>query len=106
MENAVRVGGGSSENELKYLQMLLGPNKEFIDAFFKVGSFWGNGLTLSGYRAILKGDTLPKLIYIDIHHCRDPKAPVGFNYKTEYRELKTDESKDHSYEVPKRFDPK
>jgi len=107
MDNAVRVGGTSSENELKYLQMLLGPKQEFIDGFFKVGSFWGNGVTLSGYRAIINGDTLPKIIYIDTHHCRDPKAPTRFNFKTEYRELKTkDESQDKVYEVPKRFEPK
>ncbi len=107
MENAVRVGGGTSENELKYLQMLLGPKKEFIDGFFKAGNFWGNGLTLSGYRAIINGDTLTRILYIDTHHCRDPKAPAGFNYKTEYREIKSkDESRDRAYEVPKRFDPK
>jgi hypothetical protein len=107
MENAVRIGGGGSENELKYMQMLLGPQKELIESVFKAGSFWGNGLTLSGYKVVINGDTLPKIIYLDSHHCRDPKAPVGFNVKEEFHEVKSkSDGENRAYEVPRRYDPK
>lgn len=86
MEKAVRVGGGDSKNELKYLQMFLGPNREFLDGYFKVGNFWGNGLTLSGYKVILNGDTVKKTIYLDPHHCKDPKAPSGFTVRDQFQE--------------------
>ncbi len=87
--NPVRIGGGSTDNELTYMHMLLGPNKELIGEIFKVGSYWAAGSTLSGYKVVINGDTLPKTIYLDTRHCHDPQAPIGFNIKEEFKEVKT-----------------
>ena len=105
MEKPVRVGGGP-KNELKYLHMLLGPNMEFIESVLSIGTFWGNNISLSGYKIIIRGDTLSKPIFIDNQNCRDPKAPMGFNFKEEFKEVETTgEEPGKSYQVPLRTVP-
>jgi len=86
-DKPVRVGGGSN-NELKYLHMLAGPKKEFIDEFFQAGSTWGKGVTVVGYKVVMNRDTLEKTIYLDTHNCRDPLAPLGFTVRDDFKEVK------------------
>jgi hypothetical protein len=104
-EKPVRVGGGS-KNELKYLHMLLGPNMEFIESVIRVGNSWVNETQVSTYKIIVRGDTLAKAIYLDTRNCHDPKAPMGLNFKEEYKEIESSgDEPGETYEVPKRTVP-
>ncbi len=86
-EKAVRVGGGPG-NEMLYLQMLLGPEGQYLQSYYKDGSRVGpDGTTrLNLWRIVVDGDTLQNPLFTDMVHCADPKAPQGFRVKEEFQE--------------------
>jgi hypothetical protein len=87
VERPIRVGGGPN-NEITYLQMLLGPQGQYLDQYFKDGYRVGvDGVTrLNQWHIVVDGDTLPKPIFLDMAHCADPQAPLGFQIKDEFKE--------------------
>ena len=87
LDNPVHIGGGSM-NEVVYLNMLLGPNDEFIEKVIEMGNFWVKDRSLVGYKIIVRGDTLPKPVYLDTRFCRDPQAPYGLSFKKEFKEAR------------------
>lgn len=93
-KNAVKVGGISSNsgplNEVKYLNMLSGPNGEKI-SFYRAGSCCGiksenapmGYAILDNYRVTWEGSKDTVSIYINMYDKGVLKAPFGFTIKKE-----------------------
>jgi len=84
--NPVQVGGGPA-NERAYLGMLMGPKGEEVQ-FKRQGSFGGFEVPVDGYECSYEGADSSVVIYIDMYTYKDPKAPVGFFIKDEFKRKK------------------
>lgn len=86
-KNPIRVGGvdNGPSNERAYLDRLTGPNGEFV-VYARRGSCcpfksskspFGEGL-LDIYEVEIEGDTIKKVLYLDMYEKEALHAPKGF----------------------------
>jgi hypothetical protein len=82
--NPIKAGGGVP-GEHKYLRSLTGPNGESI-AYERLGSCcmfktnnseWGSGM-LDRYEVEIDGDTVKKILYLNMYDKEKVYAPKGF----------------------------